>query len=139
MTTIKKLNEMNAISYTVKIQLGDPGGDGHGISRDRYYKTNYDRDALKAAYQKSVMKFGVDLHDVCSDYEDSSISEDIYDKLKAGGFPIENYFEDMDYIDGEFDEMVMEFIKASLPDLEYEKINMSVPSIGSFGYGLYGQ
>lgn len=129
------------VAYTVKIELGDPSGDGHCISENKLFKTNYNQSHLVQAYRVSVAKFGVDLHDVCSNYQDSRIKKDLYDKLLSGGFPINEYFsiEDDYYINdaSNFGNMIMEFIKVSLPDLTYETISMEVPSIGSFGYGLY--
>lgn len=129
------------VAYTVKIELGDPSGDGHCISENKYFKTNYDKSHLVQAYRVSVSKFGVDLHDVCSNYQDSRIKKELYDKLLSGGFPINEYFavdDNYNIIDADdFSIMVMEFIKVSLPDLTYEIISMDVPSIGSFGYGLY--
>ena len=129
------------VAYTVKIELGDPSGDGHCISQTKLFKTNYDKSHLVQAYRVSVAKFGVDLRKVCSDYQKSEIEKDTYDKLLVGGFPINEYFavdDNYNIIDADdFSIMVMEFIKVSLPDLTYEIISMDVPSIGSFGYGLY--
>ncbi len=51
------------VAYTVKIELGDPSGDGHCISQTKLFKTNYDKSHLVQAYRVSVAKFGVDLLD----------------------------------------------------------------------------
>lgn len=71
------------------IVIGDYSDDGHGKCETVTLKLTADDlsdDALKEAFMKTNEEVGSDLYDLCANYEDGSISEDLYKRLKELGF-----------------------------------------------------
>lgn len=73
----------------VEINLGDWSNDGHGRT-DRVLVRLQGEDvsdaALAASYAAAVTCIGVDLENVCEDYEDNRVSPEYYDRIAGLGF-----------------------------------------------------
>ncbi len=131
----------NNMEYTFLIVTGDSGGDGHGQSDDFYFKTNYPIKDIEAAYEKSCKDSSVNFGEICQEYGDSSIDEDVLKKLKKFGVDItkDEIEEFSDYVgSNDLIELIIKFIKVSMPsDFKYSRTYNDIPCIGEFGYGLY--
>ena len=71
------------------IVIGDYSDDGHGKYETVTLKLTADDlsdGALQEAFQKTNEEVGTDLYDLCADYEDGSISKELYEHLKELGF-----------------------------------------------------
>lgn len=78
-------------SNVIELVIGDWSGDGHNITNSIVIKTNLTQQEMIEAYQLGVQKIGFDLiEDVCADYEDNKISEDVYEKLVASGYKFDD-------------------------------------------------
>jgi hypothetical protein len=140
----------------IKIQTGDPGGDGHGRSNTWYFKVNYPIQSLKDAYNKSVEVTGIDLKRECNEYQKAQMSDDCIKSLHKNGVEVLDFFE-MDWDDKksvqeiiesedfekymeieDFVMLIMKFISISMPeDFVYSQHNNNIQSLGTFGYGFY--
>jgi len=151
------------------IVLGDWSDDGHGKSDKVLVETNYEVDEMQEAYKKSCRMTGISFnHDedftgvkkdyreakryhICTEYEDTSLSEECVDILRVHGCPLEDfcYADEGDvYIDhDQFLGLLMWFVSLSLPDFKWEKVveKDDIPCFNGywgdlnvqFGYGLY--
>jgi len=161
----------------VRLTIGDWSGDGHEQSESFVYEVNKSVEEIRQAYKDSCKLTGVqfnhnqnysglpehnkyrtDLH-VCTEYESGSMSIAAYKKLKSFGLDAYNYSieeveeeEECVFDADNFAELIMEFIKLSLPDLTYEEAPFkkselkTMPAINGwwnpdlnvqFGYGLF--
>lgn len=129
------------MKHLVEITTGDPGGDGHQQFDNHYFKTNYPSGKLKEAYKKSVELTGIDMHQECSDYDYSRLTEECVESFAKHGLDMSKYVEDENdnYIDQDsYVSLIMKFISLSMPeDFKYQSTGLSADSLGSFGYGLY--
>lgn len=136
--------------------IGDWSKDGHNQSEFVYFEHNKTEEEIKNAYLKACKKIGVQLHDhkknsILSDYEESSISKEIYDKLVNSGVNMEAIELD-DPCEDEYafnsDSVALlflEMVKVTLPDFEYKITEQEKPINGfwsdgfnhSIGYGVF--
>jgi hypothetical protein len=140
----------------VNLVLGDWSHDGHSMTETVTISCNLDKKALESAYKKGTKKLGVDVdEDVASDYEDSTISFENWQKFAAAGMTLEQLFDDNDYdvkesteaVDNEeaFNIYHSAFVKLWLftakqgnPEFEYTIEEDNSPNINIGGYGLFG-
>lgn len=145
----------------VKLNLGDWSEDGHGKCDSLILEVNKDVSEIRQGYKDSCKLVGVQfnhnenyaglqrtsrtpLH-IWTEYEDSYISEEAMECLIESGL-----FKDEEEYCQKYEDyperLIMDFIKLSLPDLEYEFLDDEIPSINGFwndelncqiGYGLY--
>lgn len=144
--------------YRVKLELGDPCGDGHGQRTDVRMKSNYDAVTIWQAYEKSCDLTSVrfdssyGLYDaIWSEYGDCDIDDEVLEILQSYGIDIHRHEEyETLLLDGEemWDDefafatkLIMQFIALSMPSNwvyviedrdEYETINSR-----QIGYGLF--
>ena len=147
------------------LPLGDWSEDGHGESVEKTVLSNKTRSELQKAYSDSVCITGLNLADEClQEYEDNVLTKEVvtlltkhnvdFQKVLLGA--VNEYTKLM--LDGStalYDAdsvatLFMEFLKISLPDLEYEvltKANYEKYLFGywdknlniAFGYGCFGE
>ncbi len=147
-------------TYTFKVPIGDPSDDGHGKADIFTVECNHGILELKEAYKQSCEKLQIAFdhgtlklgwthpeskaRTIAVEYGDSKVSDLAYNILKENSISVNGGDdEDDDYkywIEGpeELLSIVMQFIKLSLPDLEYKVIGEKLPSLDlGIGYGLY--
>lgn len=152
-----------------KIAIGDWSKDGHNQSEDFIIEANYTVEQLQEAYKNScklttisfddsVKYTGVVRHwrenkkfEIAQEYEDSRINEAAFKILKHFNVLSEEqakYLKEGDYFIESptyLVKLIMGFIKLSLPDLEYELVEDSIPYLNGYwgnlnvtwGYGLF--
>lgn len=74
------------LSHLIPVVFGDWSGDGHGGIDRQYFWSNHPVSVWRRAIYDGECKSGVNLRDICGDYEDTSISPEIESKLKAAGY-----------------------------------------------------
>lgn len=127
-----------SMKHSIDLVVGDWSRDGHGISEKYTVECNYNSKDVWGAI-KAAKKW-LELGEMCSDYEDSTIRQPDFDKLVEAGIDLTKY----EYYDNEeeihmcSDSWVMFnmwLAKTQLPDLEYKEVNNKSLEIG--GYGLF--
>lgn len=138
----------------VKLNLGDWSQDGHNLTKVVILEVNKTVKEIQDAYRKSCKDSGVELHELCSEYNDDVIDRETIEKLNNFGIDTLSWVYDSYEVDNNddvyfnilgFRDLILDFIKVSLPDLTYEIVKDDIPSINgfwgdlnvSFGYGLF--
>lgn len=156
----------------VKLTIGDWSEDGHNQYDQFVFEVNKDVSEIRQAYKDSCKLTGYQFNhnqdftglnlkwpesesrQICTEYEEYSISDEASEKLLEFGIDVISDDSDfVDYTDPEtFANLIMEFIKLSLPDLTWEEASYKnselrdmAPINGwwnkelnvQFGYGLY--
>lgn len=128
----------------ININLGDWSDDGHGKTSDNYFNCSHERKDVVAAYKKGCKKLGFVLHEeVASDYEDSKLDEDYYEKFVALGFT--GTFEDLDYMQSEdLVELFIFTVQLGNSAIQFTPAVSEVQEMfgyaglsGHFGYGIF--
>lgn len=157
------------------IPIGDWSEDGHNRSKNILVRANKSIEEMREAYKKSCKLVGVQFNDpdagdgnyadlqqtghmfdpslvICCDSDQSTLSEEQYNKLKAFDCPFDALFDGFDPNDLDdsnlgpegFAKLILWFISLSLPEFTYEVINLPVLNgywekgfNHSFGYGLF--
>ena len=144
--------------------IGDWSGDGHDKYQKILVEVNKTVEEVQNAYKKSCKLTGIsfngnedyteryrnweeaDYYQIAVNYEEYKLSEGVLSVLKEFKCPqtiIDNYNDDA--VDGYLG-LWLWFVNLSLKDLQYNKLNDSIPNINgfwdknlnvSFGYGLY--
>lgn len=163
----------------VKLTIGDWSKDGHNQSEMFYYESNKTVEEIQQAYKDSCKLTGLsfnhnedytelglkwghpeyDLRKICTEYGDASINKFSADILLKYGIDVKEYKDEEDndedsyYVSlDKFPELVIAFIKLSLPDLVLTEASVmrteinNLPAINGwwnknlnvqFGYGLF--
>mgnify|MGYP003651538948 CR=1 FL=1 len=127
----------------IDFRFGDFYDDGHGKHETITIETDTPRNEIYEAYKASCKSLNVDFKEICSQYEDSYINEDIFnildDKLELDPILVKYMREEEFYVDGvdELFDLLMKFIEYSL-DFKWEKIQSYNDVFQEqFGYGLF--
>lgn len=130
----------NKDEWTVfTLPVGDWSDDGHGKCTEYMYSVNKTRDEITKAYHKTseLLNMTFDTNDgwgvktqLLCDYQDGKLSADVVKTLLEKGFSFKR-FDDFDKDDlersvwvypEEVPDLFFEFVKISLPDLEYQPV-----------------
>ena len=150
-------NESNKIN----IAIGDWSQDGHNQSENFTYEVNKPVGEMQQAYKDSCKKTEIQFNHnekyggkikVCTEYEENKIPSDAIKILNDAGINMKQYCDKNGYFNNpeDFAELILEFIKLSLPDLAYKQVGYmkreKVPFLNGywnkslnvqFGYGLF--
>ncbi len=136
------------LEHSITLTLGDWSHDGHSQTEVITVKCNVDKKDLEKAYKKGTKKVGFDLtEDVCADYEDGSVSDEVIEKLRDAGIKPEDFAEKGDADDEgwslaydyeAFAGLWMRIAQLGDPDLKYEVAPTNPNNINIGGYGLFG-
>ncbi len=142
------MSNTKTLPFEITFSLGDVSGDGHEKSAEYIFATSHDKIALEAAYEDTVKKTGLDLGDICRKFEDNNLDIKTQNILTQHGVDL-SFIEDTQYADApsdisvsatEFAELMLRFIKISLPSLEFTAVEPErtyfMPQ-RQFGYGLF--
>lgn len=146
----------------INIVLGDWSDDGHGKTDKVLLEVNKTKIEMQDAYKKSCKTLGVSFNHnddftgikpqnpnrlIATDYCDAELPLEAYHILKENGFDLEFIEEDEMYMcEGDFVDLLMQFIRFSLPGFEWEIVKDEVENFNGywdnnlnvqFGYGLY--
>lgn len=150
----------------VRITIGDWSEDGHGVSEQYVFDSNKSVREIRQAYKNSCKSTGLSFNhnqdytglnlgygserQIATEYEDSSLSDLAKEILTKFGIDYANYVEEPD-VDN-FCDLLINFIKVSLPDLELEEAAFKKSELSNidavngwwndelncqFGYGLF--
>ena len=77
--------------HTINFEIGDWSKDGHNESESIRVFSNHPVKRLREAHFQCPEKLGFDIGDICGEYEESSIDEDIIEALEDAGFDVDSY------------------------------------------------
>ncbi len=77
--------------YSFRMPIGDWSDDGHGKCDYYYIKSNKPVEEVREIHFQILDKTGFDIEETCSEYEDSSISEDQFNELVALGLEAKRF------------------------------------------------
>lgn len=136
------------MEYTYVLPIGDWSKDGHSQSENITMEMNKSKEEIIDAYHKTteLLNMTFDSNDMIGSnpirlingWEDDKLSREVADILSSHGVNFElfgDYYPEKDcyFLDAEDAAILfMEFVKISLPDLEYKRINNKTPYL--FGY-----
>lgn len=145
-----------------KIELGDPSNDGHGKCETFVVKSNKTIEEIENAYKRSCELTGLvftentdvivngekmkwqhpEYNDrkLCVEYESFDISKLAWEILEKHGLDRKTYLiqEEEDLEDEGLLSLFLDFIKLTLPDLEYEIEEDELETLGlTIGYGRF--
>ncbi len=131
-----------------KIIMGDWSDDGHGKTSNYLVDIVSDHtvEQLQDNYKANCEKWGHSLKNVCDDYEDWSLPEDLVEKMLADGAT--SVTPGTSYLDYDYQlDFVMEFMGIGLDSFKWIEVKEdAVPILvggygakieSSFGYGLF--
>lgn len=72
--------------YKFIMSIGDWSDDGHGLHDDYTIKSNKPVETVREAHYTIKEKTGVDIENICCEYQNSRISNDDFNKLTRLGF-----------------------------------------------------
>jgi hypothetical protein len=150
--------------YIMKLNIGDWSNDGHGVCVQEVFKVNFKLQDVQQAYKQSCKTTGLQFNhnedytggyckgygswrQLFTEYDGSTITGQAYEQL-ANFMPEVSellFKDDEHYYCEDFSSLWWGFVKISLPELTYEKVqidningywsnNLNV----QFGYGVVG-
>lgn len=147
------------MEYTYVLPIGDWSKDGHSQSENITMEMNKSKEEIIDAYHKTteLLNMTFDSNDMIgsnpirliNSWDDNKINKEVADILSQHGVGLElfdnflgNYYFDAE----EAAILFMEFVKISLPDLEYKRVNDKIPYLFGYwgdlnisvGYGVFG-
>lgn len=136
---------MEKDKHLFTMHIGDWSDDGHGKQEIFTIESNFPVERVREAHFRIKKYTGVDIEEICSDYDDSSVSDDVVERLKELGFEFEcpggTYASEMvelwlfllQKVDPE-----LKLKKApSMPTLHFYGFDEKRRHIGFVGYGLF--
>lgn len=129
--------------YIFQIPIGDWSGDGHGKVDMYPASASKPVEAAREAYFEAQKKYpDLDPAGFCSEYEDRSVPEEVYEEASKLGFVFKAFNEDpnadfddkdLDFGTEEMAQYVAWFLNLGDPDL-HVKIEESPPMLSFYGY-----
>lgn len=77
---------MNELKYRFRMPIGDWSDDGHGLCNWVLVASNKTVEEVREIHYQSKDRTGIDIEEICAEYGEDVVSEDIKDKLAALGF-----------------------------------------------------
>ena len=91
--------------HRFKLPIGDWSDDGHGKCDYFVVESNKSVAEVREVHHRIKETTGIDIHEICSEYEESSIDSDMYVRLAALGYNTHNV--DLDEVEDEEDSLTM--------------------------------
>lgn len=133
-----------SLVHMINLVVGDWSRDGHSMSETVTILSNLDKESVEEAYKLGTLKVGFDLtEEVCSDYEDMSVPDDVIRKLKAVGINPDAFIEQdgdqwsFHYDYEAFARLWLRIAELGNSTLRYETTDDESPDINVGGYGLF--
>lgn len=116
------------------LRLGDWGGDGHGHYHDSVVTSAMPFKRVQMAYGRIAEKTGIEVEQICSDFGESEISEDVAAKLQEIG--LDKFNEDRYINKCELADIIVFLLNTVDPELQLKIVDVPVLD-SSAGYGLF--
>ncbi len=129
----------------IQFTIGDWSQDGHNQYREFLVDSSHSLVDVRAAYKKGVKYTGIDLFEICNEYEDGTIPEEaivLFDHVEI----IEGYEDEIMPSVEEFFQAILKLIRIGNIEIEFEVIRAQCFNgfwakesyfNDAFGYGLF--
>lgn len=134
------------MDYKFRMSIGDWSNDGHGKHEDYIVMSNHPVERVREAHFRIKEVTGIDIENLCSDYEDSTIPSEVEDRLLVMGFEFEcegcTYAEEFAYLwkfllQKADPGLKLKFSDDDIPTLHFYGFDEKRRHIGHVGYGLF--
>ena len=85
------------MTYLIRFPVGDWSGDGHNLCETFDVQSNYPVKQIREIHFKAPEVLGFNIGDICHEYDDDVLDEEIADKLKAIGIDLSEYIHEDEY------------------------------------------
>jgi hypothetical protein len=123
--------------------IGDWSNDGHGRCKYFLVESNKDFNEVKAIHHRSQEVTGIDIENICADFDDNDIWEDTKEMLDEAGIDTSS-LKESPYNEEKFEVTVedmariwMNLLMKTDCTLLIEIKNIQIMSFGQVGYGLF--
>ena len=122
--------------YRFYMTIGDWSGDGHNQSEDFLIESNYPVERVREAHFQMENATGINIEEMCSEFEEDEIDLETVRKLKRRGFHFENRSGMGDGIISvpEMARLWVFLLMKTDKDLKLEIIDDNTPTLHFFGY-----
>jgi len=119
----------------IKLILGDPYRDGHGMHKEYIIETELTLKEINNAHKVACKRLDINWDSICSDYQDSAIDLDLAKKFNV---EFESYEHEgkQSITEKDFTEMYL-FLVRDETKQECRIISENIFSIDIGGYGLF--
>lgn len=136
------------MSYKFRMSIGDWSDDGHGKHEDFIIQSNAPIEIVREAHWKAPFVTGVNIEELCSEYEETHVEDDVVEKLRELGFEFDSEWGAYP-TPYEMARLWVFLLEKADPYLELEIVTDDIPSfhfygvdeknrhIGQVGYGLF--
>lgn len=76
--------------YRFRMTIGDFSGDGHGLKQEYIIFSNAPVETVREAHYRIKDVTGVDIENICSEYEDDVLDAENVKRLQKSGYPLED-------------------------------------------------
>lgn len=146
---------MENLPYEFVMPIGDWSDDGHGKCDEYFFQSNKDISFVREAHFKIKKELGIDIDEVCSDYEDSHIEQDVKEAVELLEFDFKQddfYEDDNTYVPttsgmarlwafllqkAEPELVLLQKETSTIPSIIYYGYDSSQRHISGPGYGLF--
>ena len=122
--------------YRFYMTIGDWSGDGHNQSEDFLIESNYPVERVREAHFQMKNTIGINIEDICSEFEEDEIDPETVKKIRELGFRFENSSGMGDGIISvpEMASLWVFLLMKTDKDLKLEIIENNTPTLHFFGY-----
>lgn len=127
--------------YQIRLTIGDWSDDGHGRTKDFIMNSNMPVEAVREAHFKIRKATGIDIENICSEYEEDEIDKETVEILKDMGFKFSNTTGMGDGITNpeEMAKLWVFLLQKADPSLELELQNDNIPNLHFYGFDEKGR
>lgn len=127
--------------YKFRLSIGDWSGDGHGIHEDFTVLSNRPVEVVREAHYKMEEKTGIQIEEICSEYEEDEIEAEKVQALKELGFGFENSTGMGEGITNpaEMARLWMFLLQKTDPSLKLEIAPNDMPTLHFYGFDGQGR
>lgn len=123
--------------FSFKMMVGDWSNDGHGQCVDFVVSSNKPVEHVREAHYLIRETTGIDMETLCNEYDDSSIPDDVADKLEALGFHFEAPCSTVCPSPKEFASLWVFLLQKADPELQLSIED--IPQLQFYGYDSKGR
>ena len=121
--------------YKFKLPIGDWSDDGHGKCNYFIVKSNKSVQEVREIHFQIKPMLGLDIHEICGDYEENTIKDENYKILKRLGFKEWDDYKDYAWMSSDMmAELWLFLLRTVDPNLQVEIIDDDIPMLPFYGF-----
>ena len=128
--------------YQFYMTIGDWSDDGHGLNRSYLISSNAPVETVREAHYRIKDVTGVDVEDICSEYENDVIDAENVQRLQKIGYPLEDIATDGTVCmnEKEMARLWLFLLQKADPELKLSfGVKEEIPTLHFYGYDEKGR